>query len=89
MKIVDYLMIGATIITGQEILCLPYAGFFNVIFLEASPWPLYPGPLIIGSGSTIHATICALPSALPSAHYHLHTTIGALPSAVQPDDSWY
>ena len=27
MKIVDYLMIGATIRIGQEILCLPYAGF--------------------------------------------------------------
>ena len=28
MKIVDYLMIGATIRIGREILCLPYAGFF-------------------------------------------------------------
>ena len=28
MKIVDYYMIGATIRIGQEILCLPYAGFF-------------------------------------------------------------
>ena len=27
MKIVDYLMIGATIRIGQEILCLPYAEF--------------------------------------------------------------
>ena len=27
MKIVDYLMIGATIRIGWEILCLPYAGF--------------------------------------------------------------
>ena len=27
MKIVDYLMIGATIRIGQEMLCLPYAGF--------------------------------------------------------------
>ena len=32
MKIVDYLMIGATIRIGREILCLPYAGFFlNVL----------------------------------------------------------
>ena len=30
MKIVDYLMIGATIRIGREILCLPYAGFFTV-----------------------------------------------------------
>ena len=28
MKIVDYLMISATIRIGQEIICLPYAGFF-------------------------------------------------------------
>ena len=28
MKIVDYHMIGATIRIGQEILCLPCAGFF-------------------------------------------------------------
>ena len=28
MKIVDYLMIGATIRIGREMLCLPYAGFF-------------------------------------------------------------
>ena len=28
MEIVDYLMIGATIRIGWEILCLPYAGFF-------------------------------------------------------------
>ena len=28
MKIVEYLMIGATIRIGREILCLPYAGFF-------------------------------------------------------------
>ena len=27
MKIVDYLIIGATIYIGPEILCLPYAGF--------------------------------------------------------------
>ena len=30
MKIVDYLMIGATIRIGREMLCLPYAGFFNI-----------------------------------------------------------
>ena len=30
MKIVDYLMIGATIHIGREILCLPYVGFFFV-----------------------------------------------------------
>ena len=29
MKIVDYLMIGATIRIGREMLCLPYAGFFH------------------------------------------------------------
>ena len=28
MKIVDYLMIGATIRIVREILCLPHAGFF-------------------------------------------------------------
>ena len=28
MKIVDYLMIGATIRISREILCLPYKGFF-------------------------------------------------------------
>ena len=27
MKIMDYLMIGATIRIGQEMLCLPYSGF--------------------------------------------------------------
>ena len=27
MKIVDYLMIGATIRIGREMLCLPYTGF--------------------------------------------------------------
>ena len=27
-KIVDYLMIGAAIRIGREILCLPYVGFF-------------------------------------------------------------
>ena len=27
MKIVDYLMIGATIRIGREMLCLPYGGF--------------------------------------------------------------
>ena len=31
MKIVDYLMINATIRIGQEILCLPCAGFFGMI----------------------------------------------------------
>ena len=30
MKIVDYLMIGATIGIGREILCFLYAGFFWV-----------------------------------------------------------
>ena len=30
MKIVDYLMIGATIRISREILCLQYAGFFSV-----------------------------------------------------------
>ena len=29
MKIMDYLMIGATIRIGREILCLPYAGFLK------------------------------------------------------------
>ena len=35
MKIVDYLMISATIRIGQMILCLPYVGFFflNSFFL--------------------------------------------------------
>ena len=28
MKIVDNLMMGATIRIGREMLCLPYAGFF-------------------------------------------------------------
>ena len=32
MKIVDYLMIGATIRIGREILCLPYAGFLSFRF---------------------------------------------------------
>ena len=62
-----------------------------VIYFDASHWPLDPEPLIIGPGTTIRATI----GALPSAHYHLpyhprydpRTTICALPSAVQPDDS--
>ena len=35
MKIVDYLMIGATIRIGREILCLLYAGFFKSTFLSA------------------------------------------------------
>ena len=64
---------------------------FHVLFFETSHWPLDPGPLIIGPGTTIRATI----RALTSAHYHLRchpryhprTTIGALPSAVQPEDS--
>ena len=34
MKIVDYLMIGATIHIGREILCLPYAGFFILSFVK-------------------------------------------------------
>ena len=34
MKIVDYLMIGATICIGWEILCLPYAGFFLLFWLK-------------------------------------------------------
>ena len=58
---------------------------FHVNFFEASHWPLDPGPLIIGPGTTIRATI----SALLSAHYHLRyhrryhprTIICALPSA--------
>ena len=29
MKIVDYLMIGATIRIGREIHCFPYAGFYH------------------------------------------------------------
>ena len=29
MKIVDYLMIGASIHIGQKMLCLPYAGFLE------------------------------------------------------------
>ena len=33
MKIVNYLMIGATIRIGREILCLPYAGFFLYPFV--------------------------------------------------------
>ena len=46
MKIVAYLMIGATIRIGREILCLPYAGFFqtgfrvfhyDVVFLILNP----------------------------------------------------
>ena len=36
MKIVDYLMIGATILIGREILCLPYAGFFLVCHTHVS-----------------------------------------------------
>ena len=39
----------------------------QVIYFEASHWPLDPGPLIIGPGTTTRATI----RALPSAHYHL------------------
>ena len=33
MKIVDYLLIGATIRSGREILCLPYAGLFSITLL--------------------------------------------------------
>ena len=43
MKIVDYLMIGATIRIGREILCLPYAGFFQNIM------PLFK-MLLFGNG---------------------------------------
>ena len=32
MKIVDYLMFGATIRIGQEMLCLPYAGSFLTVY---------------------------------------------------------
>ena len=34
MIIVDYLMIGATIRIGREILCLPYAGFFVITMMH-------------------------------------------------------
>ena len=37
MKIVDYLMIGAIIRIGREILCLPYAGLFYNIDVRRSP----------------------------------------------------
>ena len=55
-------------------------------FFEASHWPLYLGPLIIGPCTTILATISATIPALPSAHYqlryhpsyHPRTTICAL-----------
>ena len=36
MKIVDYLMIGATIRIGQEILCLRYAGFLTATLKRGS-----------------------------------------------------
>ena len=40
MKIVDYLMIGATIRIGRQILCLPYAGFFQrSLSVDQSPQP--------------------------------------------------
>ena len=32
MKIIDYLKFGATIRIGGEMLSLPYAGFFKIIF---------------------------------------------------------
>jgi hypothetical protein len=32
MKIVDYLMIGAPIRIGREMLCLPYAGFLFFMY---------------------------------------------------------
>ena len=38
MKIVDYLMIGATIRIGREILRLPYAGFFLADYSFPSNW---------------------------------------------------
>ena len=40
---------------------------FHVIYFEAFHWPLDPGPPIIGPGTSIRATI----RALPSAHYYL------------------
>ena len=72
-----------------ELRCVSICPPLHVTYFEASHWPLEPGPLIIGPGTTIHATI----RALPSAHYHLRyppryhpryhprTTICALPSA--------
>ena len=36
MKIVDYFMIGATIRIGQEMLCLPCAGFLFLWFSKLS-----------------------------------------------------
>ena len=44
MKIVDYLIIGDTIRIGQEILCLPYAGFNLLLKCTGSPdhnWDLH------------------------------------------------
>ena len=58
---------------------------FHVIYFEAPQWPLDPGPLIIGPGTTIRATIRALSSAhyhlRYHPHYHPRTTICALPFA--------
>ena len=57
----------------------------GAVFFEASHWPCDPRPLIIGPGTTIRATICALPAGQyhPRYHprYHPHTTSCALPSA--------
>ena len=37
MKIVDYLMIGATNRIGREILCLPYAELFALYSVHQNP----------------------------------------------------
>ena len=52
MKIVDYLMIGATIRIGQEILCLPYAGFYGGSLALIKYSPMFFGVLYATKGAT-------------------------------------
>ena len=52
MKIVDYLMIGATIRIGREILCLPYAGFFGGSLALIKYSPMFFGVLYATKGAS-------------------------------------